>query len=346
MAELKRIITHWTGGGGRASSVDLEAYHFVTEFDGNIVEGNETPEDNIVTSDGDYAAHTRNLNTGSIGTAMAGMRDAIEYPLSFGPSPITRVQFEAHCKHLAELHHAYGIPVTRETCLTHAEVEPTLGVKQNGKWDITVLQFEPTIRGALPVGDYLRSRVMSYMSVQPESTNRPTLRNGDRGLLVQDLQTQLQDLGYFVGRIDGIFGPRTRDSVLSFQATEGLGTDGVVGPRTWAALKTASPRRKRPVDEAELRAEGSQTIKQANRAELVAGAGGAVATIGAVTDAVGGAADAAQEAEGVLQTVQSLLLTYWPTLAIIGGCIAIWWIARKIKEARVKDAQTGANMRL
>jgi hypothetical protein len=36
--------------------------------------------------------------------------------------------------------------------------------------------------------------------------------------------------------VDGAFGPITRRAVLGFQATHGLATDGVVGPRTWGAL--------------------------------------------------------------------------------------------------------------
>lgn len=36
--------------------------------------------------------------------------------------------------------------------------------------------------------------------------------------------------------VDGAFGPITRRAVLGFQATHGLPTDGVVGPRTWSAL--------------------------------------------------------------------------------------------------------------
>jgi peptidoglycan hydrolase-like protein with peptidoglycan-binding domain len=36
--------------------------------------------------------------------------------------------------------------------------------------------------------------------------------------------------------IDGVFGPATESRVRDFQQDKGLGVDGVVGPRTWAAL--------------------------------------------------------------------------------------------------------------
>lgn len=256
---FKRTITHWTGGGGRANSTDRKHYHRITEFDGNVVKGNEAMEDNIVTSDGDYAAHTRNLNTGSIGLAMAGMLDAKESPLDFGSAPITRVQFEAHCRLVAETHLAYGIPVTGSTCLTHAEVEPTLGVKQRQKWDFTVLQFEPGIRGAIPIGDYMRSRVRSYMGKADAPTREyPTIRRGIKGHFVKELQTLMADVGFFAGKKDGDFGPRTEEAVISFQSANGLIMDGIVGPSTWAELMKAPARVPRVVSMADLRESGDR----------------------------------------------------------------------------------------
>ena len=43
-------------------------------------------------------------------------------------------------------------------------------------------------------------------------------------------------MGYNVGPVDGIFGPRTERAVLAFQADKGLSIDGVVGNETWKAL--------------------------------------------------------------------------------------------------------------
>lgn len=74
---LKRIILHWSAGGNTPSSVDREHYHFVVGGDGTVVRGVHTPEDNIITTDQIYGAHTRLLNTGSIGVAAAGMLGAV-----------------------------------------------------------------------------------------------------------------------------------------------------------------------------------------------------------------------------------------------------------------------------
>lgn len=60
-------------------------------------------------------------------------------------------------------------------------------------------------------------------------------------------QKQLQTLGYYKGRIDGVVGPKTKDAVLTFQQSHPqLTNDGVVGPATKAALDRALSAKKRP----------------------------------------------------------------------------------------------------
>ena len=63
-----------------------------------------------------------------------------------------------------------------------------------------------------------------------------TLKMGSRGPLVELLQTVLNRSGYSAGTVDGIFGSRTERAVRAFQSANRLGVDGIVGPRTWAAL--------------------------------------------------------------------------------------------------------------
>lgn len=64
----------------------------------------------------------------------------------------------------------------------------------------------------------------------------PTLRSGARGGDVQRLQQRLLDLKYWHSGADGKFGASTVQAVYALQKAAGLGTDGVVGPKTWAAL--------------------------------------------------------------------------------------------------------------
>ena len=346
MNQMLRSTTHWTAGGGRANAVDREHYHRITEYDGTVINGKEAIEDNLVTSDGDYAAHTLRLNTGSAGFAMAGMIGAIEHPFDAGTSPITEKQFEAHCAMLADFHISYGIPVTRETCLTHAEVEPTLGVKQRGKWDLTRLPFKPGLRGAIPVGDYMRSRVKAYMGVaapQPRQDNRPTLRRGDRGAFVLDLQVLLKSAGCFSGKQDGDFGRLTEAAVREFQAENDLTADGIVGANTWAALMRPKPMPKREVTTADLRERGSRTVKAADHGQSVVTFAGAAGAIGVGADALSTASGALGQAESALDRAQGVVLQFWPILLIAALCAALWYYFREIKAARVDDAVSGRN---
>ena len=57
-----------------------------------------------------------------------------------------------------------------------------------------------------------------------------------RGSDVRTLQIMLNNLGYFAGKVDGIFGSNTRAAVIRFQRHNGLTADGVVGPVTRARL--------------------------------------------------------------------------------------------------------------
>jgi len=60
-----------------------------------------------------------------------------------------------------------------------------------------------------------------------------------------DLQQKLADIGYLPpSGVDGVAGYQTQQAVMAFQAWEGLSRDGVAGPATNAALKTA--KRPRP----------------------------------------------------------------------------------------------------
>jgi hypothetical protein len=63
-----------------------------------------------------------------------------------------------------------------------------------------------------------------------------SLREGSRGTAVTQLQTRLKELRYDVGTVDGVFGSSTKHAVVAFQKVNGLGRDGIVGPRTRAAL--------------------------------------------------------------------------------------------------------------
>lgn len=61
------------------------------------------------------------------------------------------------------------------------------------------------------------------------------LMQGPDVLTAQDL---LQQAGYDPGALDGVFGPRTRAAIISFQNATQLISDGIIGPMTWSALNS------------------------------------------------------------------------------------------------------------
>lgn len=54
---------------------------------------------------------------------------------------------------------------------------------------------------------------------------------------VHQLQERLLEMGYDVGRADGVYGPRTARAVAVFQREVGLAPDGSAGPQTLAVLR-------------------------------------------------------------------------------------------------------------
>ncbi|HHU48103.1 MAG: SpoIID/LytB domain-containing protein [Caldicoprobacterales bacterium] len=91
----------------------------------------------------------------------------------------------------------------------------------------------------------------SYIQIEQSQTPAPsdmitvTLRKGSKGSQVKILQRRLNELGFNCGAVDGSFGSKTLSAVRAFQKSRGLEVDGVVGPKTRAALNSGQP----PVDE-------------------------------------------------------------------------------------------------
>lgn len=171
---MKRIILHWTGGTHSVSDLDRQHYHFIIDGEGNVHDGIHPVRANEDTSDGDYAAHTRHCNTGSIGVAVAAMHRAKEHPFTPGKYPITDAQVDALALVCSQLCRAFHIPVTRTTVLTHAEVQPTLGIVQRGKWDITWLPGMQGVEAPVAVGDRLRGLIKAKLAPRtPKPTQTP-----------------------------------------------------------------------------------------------------------------------------------------------------------------------------
>ena len=161
---MKRIVMHWSAGTGVVNGTELKHYHYVVDQDGVAVPGTHPVEANIPPlRSGSYAAHTYKLNSHSIGIAMSCMAGATERPFSWGTHPMSEKQVDALCRLAASLCTKHSIKVTPQTILTHAEVQPTLKVKQRFKWDITVLPGMNKPSDPVLVGNELRKRIKSYL---------------------------------------------------------------------------------------------------------------------------------------------------------------------------------------
>ncbi|GAB3434292.1 peptidoglycan-binding protein [Flindersiella endophytica] len=65
----------------------------------------------------------------------------------------------------------------------------------------------------------------------------PTVQQGSTGEAVRRLQRALTAALARTVSIDGDFGPLTRQAVIDYQSSRGLGADGIVGAQTWGALQ-------------------------------------------------------------------------------------------------------------
>lgn len=164
---MKRVVIHWTAGAYAASELDRRHYHLLVQGDGTIVRGLYSIDDNVSTSDGKYAAHTRNCNTGSIGISMCCMAGTTERPFNPGACPMKEAQWDTAARAVAQLCRFYQIPVTPKTVLAHGEIELNLGIKQLGKWDPLLLPWRTGL-SKTEVAQAFRGLVEKYLEGREE----------------------------------------------------------------------------------------------------------------------------------------------------------------------------------
>lgn len=113
-----------------------------------------------------------------------------------------------------------------------------------GQFTYTLTQFDgvdavKVVSGGTAVEQQAERQDFAKPSRGPQRKVRP---KGPKSTSTRKLQQRLADLQYLPrSAIDGVEGYRTQQAVIAFQAWEGLGRDGVVGPLTTAALAKAKP---------------------------------------------------------------------------------------------------------
>jgi hypothetical protein len=138
--------------------------------------------------------------------------------------PWPAVQMDAYQRGVAAILKFVGRPAL--ACAGHREYARPVGRKQDPVFDMT--SFRATVASYL---DGTAPTPTLIPATEPGVTGRPTLRRGDKGDLIRDVQTQLK-----VEPANGSFGPRTEAAVRQFQRARGLVPDGIIGPKSWAAL--------------------------------------------------------------------------------------------------------------
>ena len=99
---------------------------------------------------------------------------------------------------------------------------------------VSSLLISAIITGA---GTYFSAKKQYEATVSAyEAVEAVVIKQGSTGSTVKTIQQKLKNWGYYTGAVDGIYGTRTKNAVISFQKKNGLTADGIVGSKTLAAL--------------------------------------------------------------------------------------------------------------
>ncbi len=188
--------------------------------------------------------------------------------------------------------------------------------------------------------------VMGYGGEPLQRDGVPDLEMGNTApkALVMVLQQDLKSLGYFSGKIDGIFGKLTKRSIVAFQSDNDLEPTGVLDAATREAMERGKPQQEivRDVTATDLRKRGSDTIKTAD----VQSTGSILGMGGIGIAGIQSAIEKAQQSQGVLEWAGAYLRDNWQLIGLFALFLGGWMIARWMIAERVRKAATGTDLSL
>ena len=83
----------------------------------------------------------------------------------------------------------------------------------------------------------LISAVLLSFAFMSAAAASPILKSGSTGSEVALLQRKLQEIGYAVKTVDGVFGQETKKAVEAFQRDQKIKVTGIVNNATWRILR-------------------------------------------------------------------------------------------------------------
>lgn len=137
---------------------------------------------------------------------------------------------------------AAGLKAGKRGFTTHAEVSKAFrkSTHTDPGPDFPAKSFMARVRALVaPAPEKPAAPAPKPAAPKPAPKPAPTrlLRMGSRGADVAEVQRMIVESGIYLRLIDGHYGSKTEAAVKTFQKAHGLLADGIVGPKTLAALR-------------------------------------------------------------------------------------------------------------
>lgn len=228
----RAVVCHWTAAGGSVTSLLV---HGRPGIPGPLCNFEVLPGSGGVKL---IAAGKAN----HAGVARSGFTNSVAFGIEAAGPPISNEEFRVYQALVAAICKVYGLPVG-DRVRDHREVALPFGRKVD-------------ISSQYDMGDFRRRVAGLHASPALAVQRRPKRKDGKPwypglrkigmhgrasgpGAFIALIQKRLNDWQVARPRlkVDGDFGPKTRDAVAAFQRKRGLApVTGAVGPRTWYAL--------------------------------------------------------------------------------------------------------------